>query len=133
MASSMIWPIIPTYTKNHAPDDSCVIKLAFLVTWDVKVFRTQVLWYTLVVYGQNYSGSTGPVGVVADGEITCFSDEAGREKGWSMYTDMMTPAPTPLPTPCTTSHTMVSYDECDVVVIVSKPKLSLRLGVKSGL
>ena len=26
----------------------------------------------LVVYGQNYSGSTGPVGVVADGEISCF-------------------------------------------------------------
>ena len=35
---------------------------------------------TLVVYGQNYSRSTGPVGVEADGEISCFSDGARRER-----------------------------------------------------
>ena len=39
-----------------------------------------MLWNTLVVYGQNYSGSTGPVSVEADGEISCFSDGAGRER-----------------------------------------------------
>ena len=38
-----------------------------------------MLRYTLVVYGQNYSGSTGPVGVEADGEISYFSDGARRE------------------------------------------------------
>ena len=44
---------------------------------DVKYFRTEVLWDTLVVYGQNYSGSTGPVGFEADGEFSGFSDGAG--------------------------------------------------------
>ena len=43
-----------------------------------------MLWDTLVVYGQNYSGSTGPVGVEPDGEISCFffffSDGAGQKK-----------------------------------------------------
>ena len=39
-----------------------------------------MLWDTLVVYGQNYSGSTGPVAVEADGEISCFSDGACRER-----------------------------------------------------
>ena len=59
--------------------------------------------------------------VLCHGEISCFSDDAGQEKGWSMYTDMTTAPPTPLPTPCPTSHTVVSYGEWDVVVIVSKP------------
>ena len=58
------------YFENYAPDDSCVIKLAFLVTLDVKDFRNLMLWNTLVVYSQNYSGSTGPVSVEADSEIS---------------------------------------------------------------
>ena len=76
-------------------------------------FTTEVLWDTRVVNCQNYSGSTGPVGVEADGEISCFSDGAGREKGSSIYAD--TPAPTPPPTPTFTSHIVVSDGECDVV------------------
>ena len=63
----------------------------------------------------NYSGLTGPVGVAADGEISCFSDGAGQEKGWSMYADITTPAPILPPTPSSTSLIVVSYGECNVV------------------
>ena len=88
-----------------------------------KDFRTEVLWDTRVVNWQNYSGSTGPVGVEADGEISCFSDGAGREKGWSIYADI-SPAPTPPPTPSFTSHIVVSDGECDVVgYCVHSPKI----------
>ena len=55
------------------------------------------------------------VGVEADGEFSCFSDGAGREKGWSICADMITPAPTPPPTPSPTSHIVVSDGECDAV------------------
>ena len=89
----------PNYPENYAPDGSCVIKLASLLTLDVKDFRTEVLWDTMVVNCQNCSGSTGPVGVEADGEISCFSDGAGRDKSWSINADMTTPAPTPPLTP----------------------------------
>ena len=57
--------------RNYAPEGSCVIKLASL-TLDVKDFETEVLWDTVVVNCRIYSGSTGPVGVEADGEISCF-------------------------------------------------------------
>ena len=40
-------------------------------------FETEVFWDTMVVNCQNYSGSTGPVGVEADGEFSCFSEGAG--------------------------------------------------------
>ena len=63
----------------------------------------------------NYSGSTGLVGVAADGEISCFSDGAGQEKSWSMYADITTPAPTLPPTPSPTSLIVISYGECNVV------------------
>ena len=66
----------PNYTENYAPEGSCVIKLASL-TLDVKDFETEVLWDTVVVNCRIYSGSTGPVGVEADGEVSCFSDGAG--------------------------------------------------------
>ena len=85
----------PNYTENSAPEGSCVIKLA---------------------YCQNYSGSTGPVCVEAEGGISCFSDGAGREKGSSIYAD--TPAPNPPPPPSSTSHIVVADGECDVVVAV---------------
>ena len=64
---------------------------------------------------QNYSGSTGPVGVAADREISCFPAGAGPEQGWSMYTDITTPAPTLPPTPSPTSLIVVSCGECNVV------------------
>ena len=69
----------------------------------------------MVVNWQNYSESTGPVGVEADSEFSCFSDGAGREMCWKIYSDIMTPAPTPPPTPSPTSHIVVSDGECDVV------------------
>ena len=39
----------PKYSENHAPDGSCVIKLASLLTLDEKDFRTEVLWDTVVM------------------------------------------------------------------------------------
>ena len=54
----------PYYTENYAPEGSRVIKLASL-TLDVKDFKTEVFWDTMVVNCQNYSRSTGPVGVEA--------------------------------------------------------------------
>ena len=60
----------PNYTENYAPEGSCVIKLGSL-TLDVKDLETEVLWDTMVVNCQNYRvGSTGPVGVEADGGIS---------------------------------------------------------------
>ena len=53
--------------------------------------------------------------------------------GWSICTDMTTPAPTPTPTPCTTSHTVVSIGECDVVVIVSKAQIIHQIVGQIGL
>ena len=55
--------VVQHYPENYAPDGSCVIKLASLLTLDVKDFRTEVLWDTMVMNCQNYSGSTGLVGV----------------------------------------------------------------------
>ena len=105
----------PNYPENYAPDGSCVIKLASLFTLDVKDFRTEVLWETMVVNSQNYSGSTDPVGVEADGEISCFLAGAGPEKNWTMYADMTTPAPT-LPLALSpTSLIVVSDGKCNVV------------------
>ena len=69
----------PNSTENYAPEGSCVIKLASLKL-DVKGFETEVLWDTVVVNCRICSESTGLVGVEADGEISCFSDEAGRER-----------------------------------------------------
>ena len=65
----------PNYSENYAPNGCCVIKLAYRLTLDVKDFRTEVLWDTMVVNGQNYSGSTGPVGAETDDEISGFSME----------------------------------------------------------
>ena len=69
----------PNFTENYAPEGSCVIKLASL-TLDVEDFNTEMLWDTMVVNGQNYSGLTFLVDVEADGEISCSSDGAGREE-----------------------------------------------------
>ena len=52
----------PNYPENYAPDGSYVIKLVSLLTLDVKDFRTEVMWDTMVVNGQNYSESNRPVG-----------------------------------------------------------------------
>ena len=58
----------------------------------VKDFESEVLWDMMLVNGQNYSGSTGPVDVDAvDGRISCFSDGAGRQISSSIY--VATPAP----------------------------------------
>ena len=54
------------------------------ITLQVKDFATEVFWDTLVVNGNNYSGSSGPVGVEADGEISWSSDGASEGKGWSI-------------------------------------------------
>ena len=40
-------------------------------------FESEVFWDTMVGNCQNYSGSTGPLGVEADGEISCSSEGAG--------------------------------------------------------
>ena len=63
----------------------------------------------------NYSGSTGLVVVAEDREISCCSDGAGPEKGWSMYAAITTPAPTLPPKPSHTSLIVVSDGECNVV------------------
>ena len=63
---------VPNYPVNYASDGSCVIKLVSLFAFDVKNFRTEVLWDMMVLNSQNYSESTGPVGAEADGEISCF-------------------------------------------------------------
>ena len=65
--------------ENYALDDSCVIKLASL-TLDVKDFESEVLWDSMVVNCQNCNGSTGPVGVEVDGEISCFQMELAEKK-----------------------------------------------------
>ena len=44
-----------------------------------------------------------------------FSDGAGREKGSTIYADMMTPAPSAPLTPSFTSHILVSDGESNVV------------------
>ena len=54
-----------------------LFNLAFLVTLDVKDLGLDVV-ERVGCYSQNYSGSTGPVSVEADSEISCFSDGAGR-------------------------------------------------------
>ena len=64
------------YSENYAPDSSCVIKLAYLLMLDVKKLRTEVMWDTMVVNGQNYSGSTRPVNL-RQTVISCFSDGVG--------------------------------------------------------
>ena len=61
----------PNYTENYAPEGSCVIKLASL-TLDVKDFETEVLWETMVVNSQNYSGSPGPSGISRATQV-CWS------------------------------------------------------------
>ena len=69
----------PNYKENYAPDGSCVIKLASL-TLDVKDFETEVLWDTMVVNCQYYSGSTGPVGVEADVGSLVFQMELAEKR-----------------------------------------------------
>ena len=39
----------PNYSENYAPDGSCVIKLASLLTLDETDFRTEVLWDTQLI------------------------------------------------------------------------------------
>ena len=120
----------PNYTENYALEGSCVIKLSSL-TLDVKDFETEVLWDTMMVNGKNYSGSTGPVGVGADGRISCFSDGAGRQMSSSIYVVM--PAQNPPPTHSSTSHIVVSDGDCDVVVIVSIVQVIHQIMENSGM
>ena len=99
----------PNYPESYDPNGSCVIAVASPTTLQVKDFATEVFWDTLVV---NYSGSSGPVGVEADGEIFCCSDGAGQEKGWSICAGML---PTPAPTPSPTSHILVIQGICEII------------------
>ena len=39
-------------------------------------FATEVFWDMMMGNCENYNGSTGPVGVEAHGEISCFSEAA---------------------------------------------------------
>jgi len=105
----------PNYPENYDASDSCVIELASPSSLEVKDFTTEVFWDTLVVNGKNYSGSSGPVGVEADGQIYWSSDGAGEEKGWSICAGMTTAAPTPVPTPSPTSHIVVVDGICELV------------------
>ena len=83
-----------------------------------------------MVNGKNYSGSTGPVGVEADGRISCFSDGAGRQMSSSTYVVM--PAPSP-PTHSSSSQIVVSDGDCDVVVIVSIAQIIHQIMDISGM
>ena len=77
----------------------------------VKDFESEVLWDMMLVNSQNYSGSSGPVDVEADGGTSCFfSDGAGRQISSSIH--VVTPAPNPPPTHNSTSHIIVSGGEC---------------------
>jgi len=104
----------PNYPENYGPDGSCAIEMASPSTLQVNDFNTEAVWDTLVVNGKNYSGSSGPVGVMADGQISWFSDGAGQEKGWFICVGLPTAAPTPPPTPSPTSHIVV-VGPCDIV------------------
>ena len=52
-------------------------------------FSTEATWDTFVVKGNNYSGSHGPVGVMADGQIFVLwlSDVSTIHKGWPICAD----------------------------------------------
>ena len=64
----------PNYPENYAPDGCCVINL------DVKDFKYEVFWDTMVVNCQKYSGSTGPVGVEADGRSLVFQMKLAEKR-----------------------------------------------------
>jgi len=105
----------PNYPESYDPNGSCVIAVASPITLQVKDFATEVFWDTLVVNGNNYSGSSGPVGVEADGEISWSSDGASEEKGWSICAGMPTAVPTPAPTPSPTGHILVIQGICEII------------------
>lgn len=105
----------PNYPDNYGPDGSCAIDMASPSLLQVNDFSTEAVWDTLVVNGNNYSGSTGPVGVTADGQISWSSDGDGQDKGWSICVGIPTAAPTPPPTPSPTSHIIMIQGQCDIV------------------
>ena len=59
------------------------------------------LWDASVVKNQNYSGSSRPVGVEANGEIFLSTDGQGQNK-WSMSIGTPSEASNPVPTPSPT-------------------------------
>ena len=58
----------------------------------------------LVVDGNNYCGSSGPVGVEAGGWFSWSSGGSSQVKGWSIRAGVL---PTPAPAPSPTSHILV--------------------------
>ena len=105
----------PNYPQNYDANGSCIIDMASNLILQVKDFSTEVVWDALVVNGQNYSGSNGPVGVEATGEIFWSSDGGSQDKGWSICVGIPTEAPTPVPTPSPTSHILVIQGMCEIV------------------
>ena len=57
-----------------------------------------------MVDGNNYCGSSGPVGVEAGGGISWSSGGSSQVKGWSIRAGVL---PTPAPAPSPTSHILV--------------------------
>ena len=80
--------------------------VAASLTLDVKDFKTGVV-------GHDGGELSELQWIDWSGEISCFSDGAGPEKGSCIYADTL--APNPPPTPSSTNHIVVSDGECDVV------------------
>ena len=97
----------PNYPENYGALGGCEIGLRSPSTLEVRDFNTEVFWDTLKVNGGAYSGTVGPDGVEAQGQIVWSSDGASQERGWHICAVVPTPAPTPAPTPSPTPAIVV--------------------------
>ena len=87
----------PNYPSNYGSSQSCTITpespaVGWLLT--ATTFNTESGYDKLTVNGVQYSGATGPMGVVLSGAFTWSSDSYGTRSGWEVCAQA---APPPLP------------------------------------
>jgi len=91
----------PNYPELYGSDESCAIAVATSSELEVKDFNTELSEDVLQINGESFSGTTGPGGVVVDGEILWSTDGTAQSKGWHVCgatEAAKTPQPTPSPT-----------------------------------
>ncbi|CAK0842924.1 unnamed protein product [Prorocentrum cordatum] len=103
----------PNYPQKYGNDQGCNITLNQSVRPKVTgmMFSSESSYDVLTVNGQEYSGTTGPVGVVPTSTITWSSDHVNQGHGWQLCFQerdiVLTVTTTPKP---------MVYDGCPVNV-----------------
>ena len=90
----------PNYPSDYGNSQSCTITPESpAVGWllSATAFDTESNWDQLRVNGVDYSGTTGPMGVVLSGAFTWSSDGFSNRDGWEVCAQAAPPTPPPEP------------------------------------